>query len=107
MGGAACSLAYIFAFDLTQLYIIEFFFGASYAFQYPALLALATDISDRDRRGLFLGIFEFLQDAVGAVAALLSVVIVSILGFESLFFICSGCQATTGFFILKSRNVSR
>jgi len=107
MVGAACSMLYIFAFDLMQLYIIEIFFGVSYALQSPALLALMMDISDKDNRGLFLGMFESASDIAGAVAALLSVIIVSMFGFEPLFFICSGCQATTGFFVLKSRNASR
>jgi len=107
MVGAACSLSYILVFDLTQLYVIEFFFGISHALQRPALLSLIMDMSDRDKRGLHLGMFESISDVAGAVAALLSVTIASMFGFEPLFFICSACQATTGFFVLKSRNVSR
>jgi MFS family permease len=99
--------AYFFAFDLAQLYIIEFLFGVSYALQGPSLLSWMMDISDKDKRGLFLGMFESVYDIAGAIAALLSVIIVSRFGFEPLFFMCSGCQATTGFFILKSRKMSR
>ena len=107
MVGATCSLSYFFAFDLAQLYIIEFLFGVSYALQGPSLLSWMMDISDKDKRGLFLGMFESVYDIAGAIAALLSVIIVSRFGFEPLFFMCSGCQATTGFFILKSRKMSR
>lgn len=106
MAGAVCSLSYVFAFDLMQLYAIEFFFGVAYGLQSPARLLLMVDISEKGKRGLFFGIFESAYDIAGAVAALLSVAIVSTLGFEPLFFICSGCQATTGFFVLKSRNTS-
>jgi len=106
MMGSICSLSYIFAFDLTHLYIIEFFFGVSFALQRPALLALMTDMSDKDKRGLFLGIFESVYDIAWAVAALLSGIVVSMFGFKLLFFICSGFQVSTGFFVLKSAKVS-
>ena len=99
--GTLCSLSYIFASNLFQLYIIEFFFGLSVALQRPALLALTIDMSDKGNRGLFLGIFESANDIAWAVAALLSVIIVGRLGFEPLFLICSSCQATTGFFVLN------
>jgi len=106
MMGSICSLSYIFAFDLIHLFIIEFFFGISFALQRPALLALMTDMSDKDKRGLFLGMFESVYDIAWAVAALLSGIIVSMFGFELLFFMCSGFQASTGFFVLKSAKVS-
>jgi len=104
--GAICSLTYIFAFELTQLYIIEFFFGVSYAMKSPSLLTLMMEISDKGKRGLFLGIFESVYDVVGAVAALLSVIIVSRYGFDTLLFICSWCEAMAGFFVLKSKKVA-
>ncbi|MGB9676789.1 MAG: MFS transporter [Candidatus Bathyarchaeales archaeon] len=102
MVGAACSLSYIFAFDLTQLYLIEFFFGISYALQRPSILTLLVEFSDKNKRGLFLGMFESVYDIAEAAAALLSTLIATKIGFEPLFFICSGCQATTGIFVLKS-----
>jgi MFS family permease len=102
MVGAACSLSYIFAFDLAQLYLIEFFFGISYALQRPSILTLLVEFSDKNKRGLFLGMFESVYDIAEAAAALLSTLIATKIGFETLFFICSGCQATTGFFVLKS-----
>jgi len=102
---AMCSLSYIFASDLIQLYVIDFFFGVSYALRSPALLALTTDLSDKENKGLFLGLFESAYDITGAIAAVLSVVIVGRFGFESLFFICFGCQATAGIFVLRSTNV--
>jgi len=86
-----------------QLYVIEFFFGLSVALQRPALPSLTIDMSEKGKRGLFLGMFESAYDIASAVVALLSVIVVSRFGFESLFFICSSCQATTGFFILKAR----
>jgi len=106
MIGALCSLSYIFAFDLTQLYIIESFFGISFALQRPVLLALMADMSDKHERGLFLGMFESVYDMAWAVAALLSGIIVSMFGFELLFIMGSGFQASTGFFVLKSPKIS-
>lgn len=103
MGGAICSLSYIFAFDLSHLYIIEFLFGLSYALQSPALLALMMAMSGKNDRGLFLGIFDSAYDMAGAFAALLSGIVVSRFGFEPLFLMCSGCHVMTGFFVLKSR----
>ena len=101
--GALCSLSYIVASNLLQLYIIEFFFGLSVALQRPALLALTIDMSDKGNRGLFLGIFESANDIALASAALLSVVIVGKFGFEPLFLLCSSCQATTGLFVLNKQ----
>lgn len=103
---AVCSLAYIFASNITQLYLIEFLYGMAYALQRPALLVLMVEVSEKDNRGLFLGMFESVYDITQAAAALLSVVIVSKMGFESLFLTCFGCQAMTGFLIIKSKNVS-
>ncbi len=59
------------------------------------------DLSDKKRRGTVLGMFESIYDITEAAAALLATIIASKIGFETLFFICSGCQATTGLFILK------
>lgn len=102
--GAICSLSYIFAFNLIQLYLIEFFYGLSYALQRPALLALMFDVSKTCNRGLFLGMFESIYDFTEAFAAVFSVIIVSKFGFEPLFLMCSGCQATTGILILRAEN---
>ncbi|MGB9683652.1 MAG: MFS transporter [Candidatus Bathyarchaeales archaeon] len=99
--GALCSLSYIYAPNIMGLYIIEFFFGISYALQRPSLLALIVDLGEKKKRGTVLGMFESIYDITEAAAALLSTVIVTKIGFETLFFICSGCQATTGIFILK------
>ena len=101
MVGAACSLAYVIAANLMQLYIIEFFFGISYALQRPSLLTLVSNLGGKERKGLFLGMFESFYDVAEAIAAVLSTLIASNVGFEPLFFICSGFQATTGFFVLK------
>jgi len=103
MIGAICSLSYVFILNLMQLYVVDFFFGLSYALQRPALLALAADLSD-DNRGLFLGAFESAYDVAEAIAAVLSVLIVSQFGFEPIFLISSSFQMTTGFFVLKSIN---
>lgn len=78
--GAVCSLSYVFAFDLIQLYIIEFFFGLSVALQRPALLTLTMDVSEKGNRGFILGLFESADDIVWAVAAVLSVIIVGRFG---------------------------
>lgn len=99
--GAICSLGYVYVSSLSQLYVVEFFFGVSHALQRPSLLALMVDLSSKKRRGTVLGMFESIYDITEATAALLATIIASKIGFETLFFICSGCQATTGFFILK------
>ncbi len=98
--GALCSLSYIYVPNMVGLYIIEFFFGISYALQRPSLLALVVDLGDEKKRGTVLGMFESVYDITEA-AALLSTVIATKISFETLFYICSGCQATTGIFILK------
>ncbi len=98
--GAICSLSYVLAFDLYYLYIIEFLFGVSYALQSSSLLALTMTTSSKDNRGLLLGVFDSAYDVAGAVAAILSGIIVSRFGFEPLFLACSGFHAITGFFIL-------
>jgi len=98
--GAMCSLSYIYVPNITGLYIIEFLFGISYALQRPSLLALIVDLGEK-RSGTVLGIFESIYDITEAVAALLATFIATKIGFETLFYICSGCQATTGIFILK------
>jgi len=66
MAGATCSLSCIFASDLAQLYVTEFFFGVAYGLQSPACLALIVDMSVRDRMGLFFAIFESAYDIAEA-----------------------------------------
>lgn len=101
--GALCSLSYIYVSNLAGLYVIEFFYGISYALQRPSLLALIVDLGEKKKRGTVLGMFESIYDITEAAAALLSTVIATKIGFETLFFICSGCQASTGIFILKCK----
>lgn len=103
--GALCSLSYILAFELTHLYLIEFFFGVAYALQGPARLALVINIGERRRKGLILGIFESAYDIAGSLAAIIAAVIASNFGFEAIFFACSGCQIMTALLILKSGNI--
>ncbi|MGC8998193.1 MAG: MFS transporter [Candidatus Bathyarchaeia archaeon] len=99
--GALCSLSYVYVPNITGLYITEFLFGVSYALQRPSLLALIVDLGEKRRSGTVLGIFESIYDITEAVAALLATVIATKVSFEMLFYICSGCQATTGVFVLK------
>lgn len=101
MIGAFCSISYIFASSLKQLYLIEFMFAISYALQRPSMLALVVDLSDIKSRSTVLGLFESIYGIIEALAALLATIIVTRIGFEILFFICSGCQATSGIFVLK------
>ncbi|MBS7607052.1 MFS transporter [Candidatus Bathyarchaeota archaeon] len=106
MLGALCSLSYILAFELTHLYLIEFFFGIAYALQGPARLALImNNIGGRRKRGLILGIFETTYDVAGSLAAIIAAVIASNFGFEVIFFACSCCQIVTALLVLKSRNI--
>jgi len=99
--GAACSLAYIFVSDLTQLYLVEFLSGISCALQDPARLAIVAEIGEGRRKGLVIGISESAYDVASSLAALIAVAIVSNFGFELIFFICSGCQVVTGLMIFK------
>jgi len=103
IGCALSSLSYIFASELIHLYLIEFFFGISFALQRPALLALMMVMSGKLNRGLRLGIFDSTDDFAGAFAALLSGIVVSSLGFEPLFLLCFSCYSISGLFILNSR----
>lgn len=99
---AISTFAYLFAFDIAHLYLIEFFFGVSYALQGPSHLALIIEVSNNGgEKGLTLGIFESAYDIAGSIAALIAAVIVSRLGFELLFFLCLGCHIATGILILK------
>ena len=98
---AVGTFAYLLAFDIIHLYLIEFFFGISYALQGPSRLALIMEISEQGKKGLTLGIFESAYDIAGSIAALIAALIVSYLGFEPLFFLCLGCYMATGILILK------
>ncbi len=101
MMGAMCSLGYVYVPSIIHLYVIEFFFGISYALQRPSILALMVEFGKKKRRATVLGVFESIYDITEAAAALLAAAIATKTGFEPLFFICSGCQATTGIFVLK------
>jgi hypothetical protein len=52
--------------------------------QGPSLLSWIMDISDKHKRGLFLGMFESVYDILGAIAVLISAIIISRFGFEPL-----------------------
>ncbi|MEM1507078.1 MAG: MFS transporter [Candidatus Bathyarchaeia archaeon] len=101
--GALCSLAYIFAYELTHLYLIEFFLGLSYALQDPARLALIVEVCSRKRKGLIIGLSESAYDIAGSLAAFVAAVIVSVVGFEPVFIMCSGCQIMAGIMVLRLR----
>ena len=100
--GVACMLSYIFAYNVFQLYVIEFAGGLSYAFQRPALLAMMADLSSRKNRGFLMGFFDSAYDIAEAAAAVFSVIIVSQFGFDALFYTCSCCQALSGILAAKS-----
>ena len=100
--GIACMLLYILASQVTQLYIIEFFSGPSYALERPALLALMADLATRKSSSFLMGLFDSAYDLAEAAAAVLSVVIVSQFGFEALFGMCSCFEALSGILAVKS-----
>ena len=103
IGCGVSSLAYIFAFDIMHLYVIEFIYGISFAFQRPALLALMAIVSNKPSRGMLLGVFDSVDDISGAFAAVVSGAVVSSLGFNMLSFLCFSCYLISGLFILKTR----
>ena len=105
IGCGISSLSYIFAFDLIHLYIIEFIYGISFAFQRPALLTLMAVVSNKSSRGMLLGVFDSVDDISGAFAAVVSGVVVSSLGFDMLFFLCFLCYFISALFIVKSREI--
>ncbi|MEM1673253.1 MAG: MFS transporter [Candidatus Bathyarchaeia archaeon] len=98
--GAICSIAYIFASNIIQLYLLEFLFGVSYALEDPARLAMIAELGGRKRRGLMFGISESAYEIAGSIAALIATIIVSNFGFETVFIACSGCQIVSGFVII-------
>ena len=104
LGCGVSSLSYILAFDIYHLYVIEFIYGISFAFQRPALLALMAVISNKPSRGMLLGIFDSVDDISGAFAAVVSGAVVTSLGFNMLFLLCFFCYLISGLFILKTRN---
>ncbi|MEM3578763.1 MAG: hypothetical protein QXL54_00875 [Candidatus Bathyarchaeia archaeon] len=55
------------------------------------------------RKQTLLGMFESIYDITEVAVALSSTLIATKIGFEILFFICSGCQATTSIFTLKCK----
>ncbi|MEM2319864.1 MAG: MFS transporter [Candidatus Bathyarchaeia archaeon] len=103
MMGAICYLGYVYVQNIIHLYLIELLFGISYAMQRPSILAMIVEFGGKNGKSTVLGLFESVYDLTEAVAALLSTFIATKVGFETLFFICSGCQATTGIFILKCK----
>ena len=103
LGCGVSSLCYIFAFDLIHLYIIEFFYGVSFGFQRPALLALMAIVSNKPSCGLLMGVFDSVDDISGAFAALVSGAVVSSLGFKTIFLLCFTCYVISALFIMKTR----
>src|SRR3990172_1185286 len=100
---AACTLAYTLNFNITQLYMLEILNGVAYALQRPAFLVLLTDVTSSKKRGRQMGMFDSVDDLAGAVSSLVSVLIVASFGFQFLFSLCSGFQATSGLIVLTSR----
>lgn len=100
--GAICSIAYIFALNVVQLYILEFLSGISYALEDPARLAMIAELGGKRKKGLIFGISESAYEIAGSLAALIATLIVSNFGFESVFIACSGCQIISGLVILGS-----
>ncbi|MBS7642640.1 MAG: MFS transporter [Candidatus Bathyarchaeia archaeon] len=99
--GSLCSVAYIFTSDILHLYILEFLSGISYALQNPARLTLIVELTSKEDKGLLIGISESIYDIAGSIATLIAVAMVSNLGFESIFFVCSGCQIITGLLVIR------
>ncbi len=101
IAGVACSLSYILASNLTQLYVIEPVFGVACALNRQGLLAFVVDASDENRNGLSFRLFESVNDVANAIAALLAAVIVAAFGFKYLFLTCSICQIATGLLMVN------
>ena len=102
--GAACTLIYTLNLTITQLYLLEIFNGLAFALQRPAFLVLLTDATVPQKRGFQMGLFDSAEDLAGAVSSLISVIIVASLGFQFLFYLCSGFQATSGLIVLTSHS---
>lgn len=100
--GALCTLGYALSFTSLHLYVLEFFNGVAYALQRPAFLVLLTEATKPQSRGFEMGIFDSVYDLAGVIASLVSVLIVVSFGFDFLFYLCSGFQATSGFVVLAS-----
>ena len=83
--------------------MLEILNGVAYALQRPAFLVLLTDVTSSKKRGRQMGMFDSVDDLAGAVSSLVSVLIVASFGFQFLFYLCSGFQATSGLIVLTSR----
>ncbi len=100
--GTVCTLAYTLNLNITQLYLLEIFNGLAFALQRPAFLVLLTDATIPQKRGSQMGLFDSAEDLAGAISSLVAVLIVASFGFQFLFYLCSGFQATSGLIVLTS-----
>jgi MFS family permease len=100
--GALCTWGYVLSFNQMHLYLLEFCNGLAYALQRPAFLVLLAEATKPENRGFEMGIFDSIYDLAGAVASLISALIVINFGFDFLFYLGSGFQAASGFIVLAS-----
>jgi MFS family permease len=100
--GATCTLGYVLSFSPIHLYLLEFFNGLAYALQRPAFLVLLTEVTNPQSRGFEMGLFDSIYDLAGAIASFISALIIVNFGFNFLFYLCSGFQATSSFIVFAS-----
>ncbi|MBS7609089.1 MFS transporter [Candidatus Bathyarchaeota archaeon] len=101
--GTLCTLGYTLCFEAFQLYLLEILNGLAYALQRPAFLALLAEATEAKNRGFEMGIFDSAYDLAGAMASVVSALLVASFGFDLIFYLCSGFQVASGFVIIASK----
>lgn len=99
--GAIGTFSYTLASSVVHLFILEFLNGVAFALERPALLALAVDLSETKNIGFSLGLLDSATDLIIASTSLFVAIVVGFFDINSLFYICSGLQAISGFLVLR------
>jgi DHA1 family quinolone resistance protein-like MFS transporter len=96
-------LFYMIISQAWQLYIIQFFYGLTSAFAYPAWYAIFTRHIDKNKEGIEWGIYNTLTDLGGAISASLGGLLAYQFGFKYLFIIVSIISLFGSLFLLFIR----
>ena len=82
-------LLYIMANDISQVYIIQVFYGMGAALVYPGWVVIFTRSIDYNKEGYEWSLYDTITGLGGAVAAALGGIIAQIYGFNTLFILVS------------------
>ena len=107
LGSIATSLVplfYLFVTTPNQLYLIQFFYGASQAITFPSWLAIFTRHIDKNKEAVEWGTYYTLTDLSHAGAAALGGIIAYHFGFTPLFLLISLLSFIGSFWLLFIRH---